>query len=154
MNESIANASTSLNSAFGSANELGIPLLLVLYGVGALLAAQFVAPWVAQSQLLTTVGGRLVESIEYAIKGVTAVGVLALLALPFHFVATADADTQGLALTAVGVVIVAYAILVGVGWLADRAVGRFVEAHPEADEFGDLFPEDDTEAVADGGETR
>jgi len=151
---SFAHASTNISSSFADATGLGPAVVLLLYVVGALLAAQFVAPWLAQSELLSDVAGGLVASAEYAVKGVGATAVLLVGALPVYFLATADGGTQGLALEAVGVLLAGYIALVGIGMLADRAVTAFIDAHPDVDEWGDLFPEDEsTEAVPDGGES-
>jgi hypothetical protein len=59
-----------------------------------------------------------------------------------------------MALEAVGVLLAGYAALFVLGMLVDRAVAAFIDAHPELDEWADIFSdeEEDTEAVADGGE--
>lgn len=152
--ESLNNASMSINSSFGDATGLGPVVILLLYIVGALLAAQFVAPWLAQSNYLSRLAGGLVASLEYAIKGFASTAVLSLVGLPAYLIATADAGTRGAALTTIAGGVAGYVILAGIGVLADRAVTAFIEAHPDLDEWGDLFPEkDDTagDAVADGG---
>lgn len=150
----LANASSSINSGFASSYELGGVLVIVLYIVGALLAAQFVAPWLAQSQLLGTIGNAIFSALAYAIKGLAAVGVLALAALPGYLLLTADVSTRGVALKWVGYAVGAFAALVVVGWLADRAVARFIEAHPDVDSWAELWESDDEgkEVAADGGE--
>lgn len=153
-NESMQNASSGVTNSFGTPTELIPVLVLVLYAVGALLAAQFVAPWLAKSQLLSSVAGRALQSLHYALKGVGATAVLALVAAPVYFMATADGNTRGLALEVIGLAAAAYVVLVVLGWLADRAVTAFFDAHPEYDGLDDIFPDepdDETEAVADGG---
>jgi uncharacterized protein with PQ loop repeat len=137
------NGSADISNGFGSAFGLMPAVLLVLYIVGVLLAAQFVAPWLAKSELLTSVAGRFVESIEYAVKGFAASAVLAVAALPVYFLANADGGTRGIALKAITIIAAAYVSFVIIGWLADRAVTAFIDAHPEVNEWGDLFPEEE-----------
>lgn len=152
-NETLANASSGITSGFADATGLGPIVLLLLYVVGALLAAQFVAPWLAKSELLSSVAGGLLGSLSYAIKGFASTAVLAVAALPVYFLATADGGTRGMALEAVGLLAAGYVALVIIGMLADRAVSAFIDAHPEIDEWADMFPdeEESAEAVADGG---
>lgn len=148
------------SSSFASSFDLVGPLVVVLYVIGALLAAQFVAPWLGQSELLARVAGRVVASIQYAIKGIAATAVLVVAALPVYFVVTADGETRGLAGLVIAGGIAAYCTLVGVGWLADRAVTRFIDAHPDYEEWDDIVSADeadddaDPEVAADGGDAR
>lgn len=139
--EPLANASSSINGGFASSVGVTGPLVIGLYIVGALLAAQFVAPWLAKSRLVSRVSDRVVASVNYAIKGLAATAVLGVLAAPVYLVATSDGQTQGVVLQAIAVLAVAYIALVGIGWLADRAVTAFLNAHPEHDEWSDLFPD-------------
>jgi hypothetical protein len=151
-NETIANA--SFTSGFADSTGLAPIVLLLLYVVGALLAAQFVAPWLARSKLLSDSISKLFTSLFYALKGLAVTAVLAVTALPVYFLATADKGTRSMALEAVGLLLAGYAALVVIGMLADRAVAAFIDTHPELDEWADIFSdkEEDTEAVADGGE--
>lgn len=149
------NASASINGGFADMSGLMPVLLIGLYIIGALLAAQFVAPWLARSSLLGTVGDAILSAIGYAIKGSAAVAVLAVAALPAYLVLTVDASTRGVALRWVAYGVAAFAGLVAVGWLADRAVARYIKAHPNVDSWAELWESDDSgdaEVVADGGE--
>lgn len=153
-NESIANASTSLNAGMASSFDLVGPLVFVVYIVGALLAAQLVAPWLAESRLLQPVSERLKQSLSYAIKGIGATAVLALVGAPIYLVATSDGESQGLALSVLAGLVGVYMALVVIGWLADRAVTRFIDAHPEYDSWEEMWEgEDDaTEAAPTAGD--
>lgn len=146
------NAANSIDAGFASSMGLTGPLVFVIYAVGVLLAAQFVAPWLATSQLLSGMAGRILESMALAIKGLASTAVLVVVALPAWFLLTAEPSTKGLAAEVVGYGIAAYIALVVLGWLADRAVTAFLDAHPDYDEWDDLFPDEESkEAVADGG---
>jgi hypothetical protein len=151
-NETIANA--SFTSGLADSTGPALIVLLLLYVVGALLAAQFVAPWLARSELLSAIISKLFNSIFYVFKGLAVTAVLAFTALPVYFLATADKGTRSMALEAVGVLLAGYVALFVIGMLADRAVTAFIDAHPELDEWADIFSDEkeDTEAVADGGE--
>lgn len=149
------NASAGVANGFADATGLGPVVVIGLYIVGTLLAAQFVAPWLARSRWLSRAGGGLLTSLVFALKGLGATAALALAAAPVFLLWQADGGTRELALRYVGYAVAGYLALVLVGWLADRAVAAFVEAHPDAEALGDLLPEsedDDPEAVADGGE--
>lgn len=145
-NSTWANASSDMASSFGTTAELAVLVVVALYVIGALLAAQVVSPWLAQSALLSVAGRRFVESLQYAVKGVAATAVLLLVAAPVYLLATADGGTRGAALTWLGVAVAGYVGLVVAGWLADRAVAAFIDAHPDATEWADLFPEADGDA--------
>lgn len=149
-----ANASAGFASSMGLAEGFAPLALLLIYAIGALMAAQFVAPWLASSQLLSDLFGELVTSVELAIKGLGATAVLAITATPIYFVATAEPSTKVVALEVVAAGIGVYVFLVVAGWLADRAVTAFIDAHPTHDEWADIFPDEegDGEAVTDGGE--
>jgi len=150
-NETIANA--SFTSGFADSTGIAPLVLLLLYVVGSLLAAQFVAPWLAKYKLLSSVAGGLHRSLSYAIKGFASTAVLAVAALPVYFLATADKGTRGLALDAVALMLAGYVALVIIGMLADRALSAFIDAHPDIDDWTDIFPDEEgeKEAVADGG---
>lgn len=135
--------------------ELGGVIVVVLYVFGALLAAQFVAPWLARSQLLSRVWTYLGDSLAYAMKGVAATAVLVVIAMPVYLLATADGGTRGVALQLLAAAAGGYLAMVVVGWLADHAVAAFLKAHPEYEEWDDLFgtPDDQPAEVAtDGGD--
>jgi len=139
--DTFQNASSGISSGFGNAMDLGPVVLLVLYAVGFLLAAQYIAPWAARSELLSRLGSGLGRSILYAVKGVAASAVITITALPIWVAWRMDAGTRGVALEYVGYAVGGYVILIVVGRLADTAVSKFIEAHPEYDEWSDLFPE-------------
>lgn len=153
-NETLHNASANTLNGFADMTGLAGPIVVVLYIVCAMLAVQVLAPWVASSRLVERAGQRVVHAFQYAIKGVAASAVLLIAAAPVYFVATADGETKGLALEAVAMAVAGFLGLVVVGWLADRAVAAWLNAHPEYDEWADLFPEEESEeAVAtDGGD--
>jgi len=151
VNTTIANASMEVTNGFASSFGLRYATIAVLYVVGALLAAQFVAPWLARSEMLSRVTGGFVWTAVYAIKGAAASAVLLVAAAPAYFVATMDSGTRGFALEAIGIAVAGYIALVVVGVLADRAASAFLDAHPTYDEWGDVFgasegDEDGTEA--------
>jgi len=142
----LQNASADITGAFGNATGLAVPAIIVLvYIVGALLAAQFIAPWLAQSDSLERVAGGLAHSLVYAIKGAAASAVLLVVAAPAYAVLTMDAGTRGLALRGIALLLGGYVVLNVVGWLADRAVGIYIDAHPTAEEWADLWPDTDEE---------
>jgi len=150
----IQNASNGLSGGFASSTDLGPVVLIVMYAVGFLLAAQYVAPWAARSELLSRVGSGLGQSVLYAIKGVAASAVMTITALPAWVVWQLDAGTRGVALEYLGYAIGGYVVLMAVGWAADTVVSTFIEAHPEYDEWSDLFPDapDDELADAEAGD--
>jgi hypothetical protein len=92
----------------------------------------------------------LVKTIEYAIKGLAASAVLFVIAAPVYLLASTDNQTRGFALEVIGIGVIAFLVLAGIGWLADRAVSAFIDAHPDYEEWRDLFP-DDKKAMTDGG---
>jgi len=145
----LQNASADMTAAFGDASGIALPgIIIVVYIVGALLAAQFIAPWLAQSDTLERFAGGLAHSLVYAIKGAAASAVLLVIATPAYFALTMDAGTRGLALRGIALLLGGYVVLNVVGWLADRAVGIYIDAHPTAEEWADLWPE--TEQEGDG----
>jgi len=152
-NGTLSNASVATNSLAFGGDGFGPIALLLVYILVALVAAQFVAPWLASSRLLSGVGAHIVQSLRYAIKGIAATAVLALGGIPGYYLVTADGAARGVALEVIGALLGAYVLLTVIGVLADRAVSAFIEAHPEYDAWGDLFPgeESDAEPVADGG---
>lgn len=150
-NESLQNASSGIASSFNSSGPMMIMLLFVLYAVGVLAAAQFVAPWLAKSSILGTIGDAALSAISYAIKGLATTAALGLAALPAYFALTVDGDTRGFALELVGYALAAIVALIAVGWLADRAVSKFIEAHPDVDSWSELVGADD---VPDGEELK
>lgn len=143
-NVTLENASMSVQTGFADATGLGGVVIFLLYIIGALLAASYVAPWLAKSRLLSRTGARIADSMEYAIKG-AASAVLAVAAAPVYLLTQLDAGTRGVALRYFGYAIVTYIVLVIVGWLTDRAIRAFVDAHPEIDALGDLLPDDELE---------
>lgn len=140
-----------LNATQGFADSTGLggPILVVAYIVAVVAISGVIAPWAAQSKFLTRIGGGIAQSLEYAIKGLAASAAALAVGYPIYWVGTADGDTQGLALTLMAGLLAAYVALVAIGWIADKAVQRFIAAHPDIDEWDDLFPESDDE---DGGE--
>lgn len=140
------------NATSGFADSTGLfgPVVLVLvYALAVMVAAQWLAPWIAESSLLSRLGAGVVETIVYAIKGLATTAVLAVAALPFWFVSQADPGTRSAAFRYGGYAIVAFVGLVVVGWLADRAVTKFIEAHPDYEEWGDLWHESEDEELTD-----
>lgn len=144
-NHTLNNASmaNSFNSTGGLVEGM---IILLVYIVVVMVAAQIVAPWLADLEVLSAAVGRFLSSVAYAVKGLAASAVLTVLALPVWLFATADGETQGLALEVVAVVIGAYIALVIVGVLADRATAAFIDAHPEYEEWADIFPEESEDA--------
>lgn len=140
-----------LNATSGFADSTGLagPVIVVMYIVAVVAISGVIAPWAARSELLTRVGGGVVQSLEYAIKGLAASAAALAFGYPVYWVATAEGDTQGLALTVIAGLVGIYLALVVIGWIADKAVQRFIDAHPDYEEWGDLFPEADDE---EGGE--
>lgn len=152
-NESIANASPEITSGFASSMGLSGVVVLAVFVVTTLVVAQFAAPWLAKSELLSKVGAGFLTSFSYAIKGFTATVVLAGLAFPVYYLTVmADESTRGMVLDVVGTLLLGYVALVVIGVLADRAVSSFIDAHPRIDEWGDLFPgeDDDPGSVLEG----
>ena len=150
-----ANLSAAQNNivgGFGDAFGLTPVLLLAVYALAILVAAQFALPWLAKSRLVSQTGRRILLSIHYAMKGVAATVVIGLTAAPVYVVATADAGTRGVAMRWVGYAVAGYGALVLLGWLADRAVTRAIDAHPDYDSWGDVWggdEEPDAAEVAD-----
>lgn len=135
------NASSSIQTGFADGTGLGGIIIILLYIIGALLAARHVAPWLAQSRFITRTGTQIATSFVYAIKGVAATAVLAAAAAPVYLLTQVDGSTRGIALRYIAYAAVAYISLVVIGWLADRAVTAFVNAHPDIDTIDDLIPE-------------
>jgi len=106
-------------------------------------AAQFVAPWIARSDTLDRVLGGFAQSFVYAIKGAAASAVLLVAATPAYLVLTADPGTRQVAAKWVGIALGGYLALNVVGWLADRAVTAYIHAHPHAEEWADLWPDEE-----------
>lgn len=150
----LQNATADVATGFASSEHLVGPMLLILiYAVGALGAAQYLAPHLAQSRLLERAGKRVTAVVVFALKGAAASAVLAVVALPAYLLLTVDGETRGVALEYLWLAAVAFVALACIGWLADRAVTAYIDAHPDHEEWADLFPEEESEAVADGGET-
>lgn len=134
------NASNSVTSGFGDTSGLvGLTFLLAIYAVVALLAANLVAPWLAQSAIFGRIGAAISSALAYAIKGVATTAVLGALALPAYLFATADAATRSTGLEYAGYAVGGFLILVGIGQLADKAVSRFIDAHPDHDSWEDIW---------------
>lgn len=138
-----------MNATSGFADSSGLFGLIVvflLYAGVALLAAQFLAPWLANSRLISRLGHGIGRSIVYALKGLGASAALAIVAGPVYLLAQVDSGTRAVALRYVGYAVAGYLALVAIGWLADRAVAAFIDAHPDYDEWADLFPDDEDES--------
>lgn len=140
---SFVNASATANTFGSSGGLLAVLVVVGLYSIAALLLAQVVGPWLARSGLLAALSDRVLRSVEFAAKGVAASAVLAAIGLPVALLATAEASTQFAVARWAGIAIAGYATLVVVGWLADRSVTAFIEAHPEYEAWGDIFDASD-----------
>lgn len=136
--QEFANAS-SITGGFADSSGLGPVIVFLVYIVAVLFAAQFVAPWLANSSLLNRLGSGFLDTVVYAIKGLATTAVLAVAALPVWVVAQADAGTRAVAFRYVGFAIAAFVGLAVIGWLADRAVAKFIEAHPDYESWGDIW---------------
>lgn len=136
-------ASSSIQNGFADASGLTPVLLFVVYALAFLVVAQFALPRLAKSRLVSKTGRRVLLSVHYALKGVGATIVIGLTAAPVYFVATAEPGTRGVAMRWLGYAVAGYAALVILGWLADRAVTRAIDAHPDYDSWGDIWPSDE-----------
>lgn len=143
-NHTFSNATADVSSGFAAADGLfPILLIVVIYATAALLAANFVAPWLAKSTVLGRVGSILTSAFEYAIKGLATTAVLCIVALPAYLLLTVDASTRATGLKWAGYALAAVLILIGIGQLADRAVARFINAHPDAESWSELIGSED-----------
>lgn len=143
----------NMTSGYANAFDLSGVLILGIYVLVALVAAQAFLPWLARSDALTGAAQRFLQSLVYAVKGVAASITLLAIAAPAWFIMQADSGTREVALRWGGYIIGGYLFLVVVGWLADRAVAAFIDAHPDYESFSDIWPEapdeDETPEVAD-----
>jgi len=113
------------------------------------------APALAEYRIIGRVVTRFGTAFGYALKGLVAVVVLGVLSAPITVLATADASTRTYILEYAAIAIGGFVGLAVVGYIADYAVARYIDAHPEYEAFSDIFPDsDETEAevAADGGE--
>lgn len=138
------NASMSLTDGFASTTGLGGIVALTMYIVVAILAVAVLAPWLAQYRLPTRLARAFGSSVEYAIKGLATTAALAITAAPVYLLATTNGETQRNVGLVIGGLVAAYISLVAIGWLADQAFQRFIDAHPEFDSWDDMWetPED------------
>lgn len=146
------NASMGVASSFGSAGSMFPIIAFIVYVVAVIVVAQFLAPWAAKSRFVSRASRRLVRTVGYALKGLVASAVLAVLAAPVYVVATADAGTRGVAIEWLGYGLAAFLALAVIGWLAERAVVAFIDAHPDYDDWDDFWGGDedpDLSEVAD-----
>lgn len=146
------NASMGMTNGFGSTGDLFPVFVLVVYAVAVLAVANFAAPGLARSRVASRLGAGVVAFFGYVLKGVVASAVLTVAALPVYYVATMDPSGRGIALEVVGYGVAGLAALAVVGWLADRAVARFIDAHPDYDSWEDLWGSADEPDDPDLGE--
>lgn len=146
-----ANASSGLSNSFNSISPL--ILVVVLASVGIVVVASLVAPWLAKSRLLSRLGRRIGITLWYALKGVVTCAAVSLVAVPAYIFSQADGSTQAVSLKLVALALGAVIALAILGWIADRTVAKFIDVHPEFEEWSDIFPDSPDKDADTAGES-
>lgn len=148
-----ATPALNVSSGYADAFGMGGVVLLVMGAILVIVAAQFLAPWLAKSNILKSVFGGFLVSFVYALKGAAALIAAGALVTPFWLVTQMDSGTRSALFEYGGYAVGGYLGLAVIGWLADRAVTRYIEAHPTYESLADMWPEtpdeDEPAEVAD-----
>jgi len=129
-NESLANASASLQGASGSTFGLVPPLIAT---VVVAIALVFIGSSVQRIEWLHTKLLAFSRSLYYTVVGVATTIAIGVIAAPLYYVSQADGQTKTYIGYAIGAVVGGYLVFTGLGYVVDRVVLSSVRKYRDMD---------------------